>query len=162
MRTPYTQLYVHLVWATWDRLPLLTSDVRRTAYASFNAECESHGAELLAAGGIEDHVHLLVRLPTTISIAALVKQLKGVSSYRLTRRGGETFRWQGGYGAFTVSKSAVPRVVEYIRNQERHHREGTFLSTLEPTMVGHQPDRFRSTPDGSSPQSPGSTPRPRD
>ena len=136
MRSPYTQLYLHLVWATWDRLPLLTPEVRSTVYRSLEVECEALGAALFAVGGIEDHVHLLVRIPTTVSVATLLKQLKGASSRLAGLATGETFKCQGGYGAFTVSKSLVPRVRAYIENQERHHREGTVYAAAEPPVTG--------------------------
>jgi putative transposase len=136
MRAPYTQLYVHLVWATWDRLPLVTPEVQRTLYQSFRVECQGLNAEIIAVGGMEDHVHLLVRFPTTVSIAKLVQQVKGASSHLITSKTGEAFRWQGGYGAFTVSKALVPRIREYIRDQEKHHREDTFFPALEPPPVG--------------------------
>lgn len=95
MRAPYTQLHIHLVWSTWDRLPLLAADVQPTPYRSFHAECEAVGANLLAVGGMPDHVHLLVRFPTTISVAELVKQIKGASSRLLALKcadSGRTFK----------------------------------------------------------------------
>lgn len=119
MRAPYTQLYLHLVWSTWNRLPLLVPRAQSTAYDSFRAECEQMGAAALAVGGMLDHVHLLVRFPTTVSVAGLVKQVKGASSRLLSLQladAGRPFKWQGGYGAFTVSRSHVPRVRAYIRD----------------------------------------------
>ncbi len=139
MRAPYTQLYLHLVWATRDRLPLLVPQAQSTAYDSLRAECEQLGAEALAIGGMPDHVHLLVRFPTTVSVAGLVKQVKGASSRLLSLRlaeDGYPFRWQGGYGAFTVSRSHVSPVRAYIANQERHHAGGSLLSMLEPPVAG--------------------------
>lgn len=80
MRQPFTQLYMHLVWATWDRLPLITVPVERLVYPAIRAGCTGLGVEVLELGGIEDHVHLLARIPTTVSIAELAKQVKGASS----------------------------------------------------------------------------------
>jgi len=133
VREPYTQLYVHLVWSTWDRLPILTGDLVRPVYACIKAECDKLKAQLIAIGGMSDHVHVLVRLPTTVAIATLVKQLKGSSSHlvnhELSVEG--TFRWQEAYGAFTVSKSVGPTVRAYIRNQAEHHTQGTTDKNLE-------------------------------
>jgi putative transposase len=133
VREPFTQLYVHLVWATWDRLPLLDEEFRAPVYACLQAECRELKVEIVAMGGVEDHVHLLVRLPTTVTIAQLVKQLKGSSSHLVTHRlpKPDGFKWQGGYGAFTVSKADVPRVQDYILNQEQHHREGRLDAEVE-------------------------------
>jgi REP element-mobilizing transposase RayT len=134
MRHKHTELYLRLVWGTWDRLPLLTPDVQAPLYACIQAECKALGVEVLAIGGITDHVHLLVRIPPTISVAELVKQVKGSSSHLVTHRlpGGGTFKWQGGYGAFTVSTSEVPRIREYILRQEEHHRDRTLEEKYEP------------------------------
>lgn len=120
-------LYVHLIWTTWDRLPLLTPELEEVVYRCFNAECRRLGAEMLAVGGVADHVHLLVRLPRTLDVARLVKQLKGASSHLVTHevRPGEFFKWRGGYSAFSVSRWDVPRVRGYIRRQkQRHTRPG--------------------------------------
>lgn len=127
MREPYTQLYVHLVWATWDRLPIPAAEIRRDAYACMQAECTSLKVDVLAIGGMEDHVHLLARIPATISVADLVKQVKGVSSHFVTHKLGykDSFKWQGGYGAFTLAKADVPHCRDYVLNQEQHHRDRT-------------------------------------
>jgi putative transposase len=132
MREPFTQLYVHLVWATWDRAPLLSPALMEHVDNVVRAECVRMRADVLAFNGVADHVHLLVRFPTTVAIAALVKQVKGVSSHLLGQHLRVPFRWQGGYGAFTLSKSQVPRVREYVLDQQRHHAEGTVHAPLEP------------------------------
>ncbi len=89
-------------------------------------------AEIIAIGGVEDHVHVLLRLPATRSIADLVKQLKGSSSHlanhEVLPRG---FKWQGGYSASSVSPHYVRRVRDYVLNQEEHHRAGTIHPNAE-------------------------------
>jgi putative transposase len=136
MRAPYTQLYVHLVWATWDRWPWLEPELRTAIYAAIQAQANRVGADLAAIGGMPDHVHVVTRFPTTISIADLVRKLKGATSHLVTHevRPGESFRWQGGYGAFTISKSGLPRVREYVLNQEQHHTAGSLRAELESTQ----------------------------
>jgi putative transposase len=128
-----TEVFVHVVWATWDRLPLLGDGVRQPVYAAIQAECGRLRADLIAIGGVEDHVHVLLRLPATVSISALVKQMKGSTSHLANRvllpRG---FKWQGGYAAFSVSRRAVPRVRDYVLRQEEHHRGGTTHPLAEP------------------------------
>ena len=127
MREPYTQLHVHLVWSTWDRLPTLTGAARQAAYACIKSDCIELKVEMLAIGGTADHVHVLARIPSTVCVADLVKQIKGASSHLLSHTipDMDGFRWQGGYGAFTVSKALAPKVREYIQHQEEHHRDGT-------------------------------------
>ena len=133
MPTAYAQLYVHLVWATWDRLPILRGAVRDVAYKCIRTECEAMGAKVIALGGTENHVHLLASLPTKICIADLVKQVKGSSAHLVNHDllRDRSFKWQGSYAAFTVSKSLGPTVRDYIQNQEQHHREGSTDKNAE-------------------------------
>ena len=135
MRSPWTELYLHLVWSTWMRRPLLTPEKRGEAYRLILAECSRQRVEVIAIGGMEDHVHLLVRVPTVISPAALVKQVKGSSTHGMNHRadgriGG--FRWQGGYGAFSVWKRGVEVLRNYVLDQEKHHSTGRIYRLLEP------------------------------
>jgi len=133
MPKAFTQLYIHLVWSTWDRLPLLTEAIREAAYACIIYECTQLGAKVICIGGIEDHVHLLVELPATVCVADLVKQIKGSSSHKIGHEvcGGSGFRWQGTYAAFSVSKSVGRTVKAYIQNQGQHHRDGTTDKDME-------------------------------
>ncbi len=141
MREPYTQLYVHMVWATWDRLPLITIAIEPRLYAAVATKCRKLKCEPLAIGGIEDHVHLLARLHTTIAIATLAKEVKGASSHLVTHEitPGEFFKWQGAYGAFTLRKSEVPQVKAYILNQIQHHAENTVYDEWEQGMYWPKP-----------------------
>jgi REP element-mobilizing transposase RayT len=136
MRAPYTQLYLHLVWATWDRLPLIDDTIQPQIYAAIAEKCRAHRCVPLAIGGIEDHVHLLVGLPTTVTVATLVKEVKGSSSHLVTHKitPGKFFKWQGSYGAFTLRKDEAPKVQAYIEKQREHHAEGTTWDAWERTM----------------------------
>jgi REP element-mobilizing transposase RayT len=133
MRSPYTQLYIHCVWGTWDRLPLITPQVEQRLYAAILAKCHELKCEMIAIGGVEEHVHLLARLPTTLAVATLLKEVKGASSHLMTHEitPGEFFKWQGAYGAFTVSKGGVNAVAEYIHNQKAHHAEKCLVGDWE-------------------------------
>ena len=102
-------------------------------------ECAEMKVEVVAFGGVADHVHLLARIPTTPSIAALVKQVKGSSSHLVGQKLRVAFKWQGGYGAFTLAKHDVRRIRDYFLRQEEHHR----ARTLDPLVELPQPD---STP----------------
>ena len=136
MRDPYTQLYVHLVWATWDRFPLITPAIEPRIYAAIATKCRQFKCEPVAIGGIEDHVHLLTRLHTTTTIATLVKEVKGASSHLVTHEitPKDFFKWQGAYGAFTLRKNDVPQVEAYILNQKQHHADNTLYDEWEKGM----------------------------
>jgi putative transposase len=133
MRHPWTQCYAHIVWATWKRAPLLTAELQPRLYAELQHQASQLGAEVLAIGGIEDHVHVLVRFPPTLALAQLVQRLKGGSSHFVTHvlKWPDAFKWQGGYGVFTLTRRAVPDVRAYVLNQRQHHRDGTLYRTLE-------------------------------
>lgn len=133
MAQPYVSLHYHFVWATWDRLPLLTPDVEAVVYASVYARCADLGVVPRALGGIEDHVHLLVGAPAALAPSDIVGPIKGASAHRVNSLGmGDCpFRWQGGYGVFSVSRGDLPRVVAYIRGQRVHHQTGSLDDTLE-------------------------------
>ena len=140
MRAPYTQLYLHLVWATWDRLPLITETIEPRLYAAIAEKCRELKCIPLAIGGIADHVHLLVRLHTTVSVAKLAQEVKGSTSHLVTHEiaPGQFFKWQGAYGAFTLRKSEVTVVQAYIERQKEHHAAGAagdLWEEWEQTMI---------------------------
>jgi REP element-mobilizing transposase RayT len=129
----YTPLFVHLVWATWDRAPLIHGPLQRPLYRVMESEARALRCRVLGMNGMPDHVHVLLSLPTTVTIARLVQQMKGVSSHWVNERqvASAPFRWQGSYGAFTVSRWDLDRIAEYIRRQPIHHRDGRLVAELE-------------------------------
>ncbi len=133
MRANFTQLYLHCVWATWDRLPLITPDIREIVHSAIARECTELGCTPIAVGGVMDHVHLLVNFPATLGISQLMKNVKGSSSHLIAHevKPNHFFKWQGAYGAFTVSNCDLDRIADYIRNQETHHQQDSFIPTLE-------------------------------
>jgi putative transposase len=133
MRHPHARLFAHLVWSTWDRAPLIVPDIQQRLYGAMQHHASQLDARVIAIGGIEDHVHVLVRFPPKLALSLLVGRMKGASSYLAEQVLGHTFRWQGAYGAFTLSERGVPRVRDYVLNQEAHHRDGTTLAILEST-----------------------------
>ena len=137
MRSPYTQLYLHIVWATWDRLPLITEAIKPRLYAAIAAKCRELKCVPLAIGGIADHVHLLVRLHTTVAVATLVKEVKGASSHLVTHEitPDQFFKWQGSYGALTLRKSEAPDVQAYIERQVEHHATADLWEEWEQTAT---------------------------
>lgn len=120
---------VHIVYSTKNRYPFLKdNDLRSELHAYLGGTCNDLGCQNLTVGGVADHVHLLCSLSRTITIADLLKELKINSSKWMKTKGKifEKFSWQNGYGAFSVGRTEVERVVAYIRNQEAHHRHKTF------------------------------------
>lgn len=133
MPTSYNQVYVHLIWGTWNRLPLISEQIEPRLYAALAVKCREHKCIPLKIGGVENHVHLLVKLYSTISVADLVKELKGMSSHLITHEisPGEFFKWQGSYGAVSVNPEELEIVERYITNQIQHHAEQKLILVWE-------------------------------
>jgi putative transposase len=133
MRQSHIAVFVHLIWTTWDRLPLLTDEITPSLYRAIGAKCEELHAQVVGIGGVEDHVHLLVRLPATITVADLMKHIKGATSHLVNYRlpNGGSFRWQGVYAAFSVDPQRLQRLIDYIANQRQHHLSNTLFPNWE-------------------------------
>jgi putative transposase len=121
------EVYVHLVWATRERAPILRGEIETEIYRAIETKCLDLRCPPRAIGGTSDHVHLLARLHPSVSVARLVAEVKGFSSHAVSR-----FRWQRGYGVFSVSRDDLPALESYIRNQKRHHELQAIESELEP------------------------------
>jgi REP element-mobilizing transposase RayT len=84
MRRPWTQLYVHLVWPTWKRAPLVTPEIEPRIYSVLLHQASELGADVLAIGGMKDHVHVLARFTPTVALSTRVGRMKGASSHFVT------------------------------------------------------------------------------
>ena len=135
MRQTKAEIYLHFVWATHQRQLLINPEIERDVYRCIESEARRLQCVTLAIGGMADHIHLFVRIPTKVSAAMLMQQVKGVSSafVRDQLKTDSYFGWQDGYGVFSVSRPHVEKVIAYIENQERHHPKGTFWSEWEET-----------------------------
>lgn len=120
-------LHCHIVFSTKLRRPFIASDVQPRLFEYLGGILRNHDCRLLAAGGMPDHVHLLVSIARTISIADTVRLVKSNSSGWIHEELRSTdFQWQHGYGAFSVSYSNLDQVRHYLANQEEHHRTVSF------------------------------------
>ncbi|MGH9554851.1 MAG: IS200/IS605 family transposase [Terriglobales bacterium] len=99
-----------------------------TLYAFISTVARDCGITVLAIGGTDDHIHILLSLPATITLAKAMQTLKGVSSKWIhdTFSEKKSFAWQEGYGAFSVSISQIPKTAAYINNQQQHHKKQSF------------------------------------
>lgn len=128
MPQSFASLHCHIIFSTKDRAPLITAAVQPRLYEYIGGIARSHECCLVAAGGIADHVHLLVSLSREIAVAQAVRVIKANSCKWIHETFPEhiDFAWQAGYGAFAVSYSQVPTVREYLAGQEEHHKRRTF------------------------------------
>ena len=127
----YTNLLYHIVFGTKRRLKTLDSELRPELYRYLSGIVRNLDGLALEINGIDDHVHLLVKLKPTIALSDFIRDLKSNSSAWAKKHGVTKFAWQRRYGAFTVSESQVKVVRRYIREQEKHHRKFDFRSEFE-------------------------------
>jgi len=132
MPSTYTNLLYHIVFSTKVRRPFINPELGEELHPYIGGIIRDAGGEPIEIGGVADHVHILAKLPATLAVADALRLIKSNSSKWAGERPDlvRTFTWQTGYAAFTVSKSQVGTVREYIQNQERHHRRKTFKQEL--------------------------------
>ena len=128
MAHSYVCCYVHYIFSVSGRRRLVTDEIRKRLWPYMGGVARENGIMPVEIGGTDDHAHVLVTLPATMTVSRGVQLIKGISSKWVSEafKGVRDFQWQEGYGGFSVSKSAVDDVVRYIRDQEEHHRERTF------------------------------------
>ena len=118
-----THNYLHIVFGTKERASRIPETLQPRLWSYVAGICRNQKMIAFAIGGMDDHVHLLVRLPPVIALAKAVSVVKANSSSWMKEQA-MGFSWQGGYGAFSASNLAA--VEQYIRNQKIHHRRMTF------------------------------------
>jgi REP element-mobilizing transposase RayT len=128
MPSSWTQNFYHAIFAVKNREPLITPDWEPRLHAFLGGIAKDLGCTPYAINGDIEHVHALIRYPSDLSHSDLLANLKSRSTHWVhdTFPGLRHFYWQEGYGGFTVSKSLVPDLVEYIRTQKEHHRTMSF------------------------------------
>jgi len=129
----YTRLWIHLIWETLRREPMLDKRAAAKASSFLTEYALEKGIYMKINYFNVEHTHALIDLPTRYSIEEVVKLLKGGSSYWINQQRliKGRFGWGVGYGAFSVSHSDVGRVARYIANQEEHHRKRTYTEEYE-------------------------------
>ena len=145
MPSTYLSLHYHIVFGTKKRELLIASAWRTRLHEYLGGTIRGLGGFPEGIGGTVDHVHLLVSLKATHTLADVMRELKKASSVWVhDTLGDKSFAWQEGYAAFTVSASSLDAVRKYIANQEQHHRVKSFreelLEMLEKAGVEYNPD----------------------
>ncbi len=129
MSQSLVQIYVHIVFSTKHRQPYLNDrDFRLRTHAYLAGTCNKLDTPAIKVGGVEDHVHILCRLSKTLDVSTLIREIKRESSKWVKEEcpSLSEFHWQAGYGAFSISPSHLDGLVEYIANQEAHHKQESF------------------------------------
>ncbi len=139
MAGKFVSVNLHLIWSTKQRRRLIDPQWRNRLHAYMGSIARFKHARLIEVNSQTDHVHLYVSLPSTVTLADLVNALKANSTrwIRQTFPGRKWFSWQEGYAAFSVSTYVETAVVEYIRNQDEHHKRRDFREELLDLLRHH-------------------------
>ena len=140
MANTFTSLHCHVIFSTKNREPWLRADLEERVWSYLGGIARENRMKPVMIGGIENHVHLLLGLPPTLAVSKAAQLIKGGSSAWIKEQfpGLRGFGWPDGYGAFSVSKSQVPDVTEYIRGQREPHRGKSFEEEYRAFLDKHE------------------------
>jgi len=132
---------MHCVFSTKERHKSITREIQPRLWAYMGGIARDHGMTALAIGGAEDHVHLLLSLPSSVPIATAMREIKSVSTHWMHEVCGiEGFAWQEGHGAFSIGQAQVSATLAYIARQNEHHRKRDFQAEFIAFLQKHHID----------------------
>ncbi len=140
MSHTYTQLLYHLVWSTKERQPFIPHDFQDRVYQYLAGTLKAKKCHPIQIGGMPDHIHILTEMNPDVAPAEVIRNIK-VSATKWIKNTWPTFSnfaWQEGYGAFSVSASNREAVLNYIKNQEKHHKVKNFMDEFLELLDRHE------------------------
>jgi len=139
MPKSYTDILYHSVFSTKERRSLIRPEFKDDLFAYMGGIVRELGGKALIINGVDDHVHMLISFPAHPSLRDAMRVIKTNSSRWLHKAypRHRDFSWQVGYGGFTVSRSAVPKVIRYIERQEEHHKKMDFKTEFIRLLKAH-------------------------
>ena len=141
---PYVKVWIHLVWSTKNRQPFLKDDIRPTVFQHMRDNAKNKDIFLDFINGYREHVHCLISLGVSQTIADTVKLIKGESSHWINQNNliDLKFEWQHEYFAVGVCESLIDKTRDYIRNQEAHHSKKSFGDEFDLMLEKYGFQRF--------------------
>ena len=140
----FANLYYHIMFHTKYNAMAINVENERILYSYINGFCNNYGVKLIRLGGMPDHIHMLVNMPTTVSVSDFVKQLKVATSKMLYQDGHFPYfeGWQNGYSAFTYAFKDIDMIINYIKGQKEHHKVFSFRDEYRKILIenGISPD----------------------
>ncbi len=129
----YLKIWIHAIWATKNRMPMIAAGIEHALFSQMKNELLASGCAVKIINGMPDHVHCLFLMNAQKSVGDIIKQVKGSTSHWLNQQNllPEKFAWQTGYAAYSVSESQLNKVFDYIQSQKTHHQETTFQKEYE-------------------------------
>jgi putative transposase len=138
MAHTYTSLLTHCVFSTKERRRMIPEELQPRLWSYMGGIARTNKIKALAIGGTDDHVHMLVSLPSHISVAKAMQLVKaGSSKWMHDELGKKLFSWQESYGAFSIGITQIPATVKYINSQKEHHQRRTFDEELVLILKKH-------------------------
>ncbi|MBT3313642.1 MAG: IS200/IS605 family transposase [Anaerolineae bacterium] len=130
---PFYKLFYHFVWATKRREPLIMPEFEAQLYSAIAAKVKEMNGIVHAIGGMEEHVHLATSVPPKLSLATFIGEVKGNSSHFVNHVIVPEYKlyWQDEYGVLSFAEKSLPSIVRYIKNQKKHHSDGSIRDNLE-------------------------------
>lgn len=136
------EIFMHVLFSTKSRLPTIPDDMKVRLWTQLESICKEDMIRVHATGGTTNHVHLLIEPPPTLSMEEMVLKIQAESSEWMNRQV-DNFAWQEGYGACSISKSHLKRVVKHIQDQDQYHAtmtyEEEFLNFLKENRIPYDP-----------------------
>ena len=141
MAHTYCSSLFHCIFSTKERRQTIAPEMRSRLWAYMGGIARDHEMKALAVGGTEDHVHLLLSLPSSMPVAKAMREIKSASSHWMHETCGQPgFEWQEGYGAFSIGWSQVETTLAYIAGQEGHRGNRAFQAEFAAILKMHRMD----------------------
>ncbi len=128
MANTFTQIYIQIVFSTYQRQDMIRNEIKDDIYKYITGIVQNKHHKLIVINGMTDHIHIFIGMKPNESISDLVRDIKKDSSKFINSNGWirGKFQWQEGFGAFSYGHSQINDVIQYIQNQETHHKKLTF------------------------------------
>ena len=136
----YTQIIYQIVFSTSKRAPSLHHENRPELFKYISGIIKNQKRHLYQINGVEDHLHIVTHLHPTVALSDFVKDIKVASSIKIKEMGWFKYftAWQEGYGAFTYSIKEKDKLIEYVKNQEEHHKKISFRDEFIDLLSEHE------------------------
>jgi putative transposase len=142
MPNTYTQIHLHLIFAVQNRRSLINDSWKDRLYMYITGIVQTNKHKMIIINGMPDHLHIAIGMRPTQSVSDLMQDIKGSSSTWINDNKfvQGKFQWQEGYGAFSYNKSLLPKLINYIKNQEEHHKKTTFIEEYKEFLKAFEID----------------------
>ncbi|MBA3721849.1 MAG: IS200/IS605 family transposase [Parachlamydiaceae bacterium] len=126
-----SQNYLHIIFATKNRRLLIPLELENRLYGYIQGIAKQHKSPIIQINGVQDHIHILLKLHPSTVLSVLIKEIKAYSTSWIKKQDINEFSWQEGYGAFSTSINHIEGLIKYIQNQKNHHKTKSFKEEIQ-------------------------------